>query len=199
MSDSLRPHESQDARPPCPSSTPRVHPNSCPLSQWWHSTISSSVVPFSSWPQSFPVSGSFQMSQLFTSGDQSIGVSASTSLLPLKIQHWSPVAWTCWIQWIEHHKVGRCLKKKKKIWSILSKSAQTCVEFLACFCDKIMGAIRSKTQVFLLRYSLVFPRKGQEITNSKCHKMCYLITNMELFITALEWQWWDLIMELTRV
>ena len=82
-----------------------------------------------------------------------------------------------------------CLKKKKKIWSILSKSVETFVEFLACFCDKLMGAIRSKTQVFLLSYSLVFLRNGQEITNSKCFKMCYLKTNMELFITALEWQW----------
>ena len=73
MSDSLRPHEAQHARPPCPSPTPRVYPNSCPLSQWCHPTISSSVVPFSSCPQSFPTSGSFQMSQLFTSGGQSIG------------------------------------------------------------------------------------------------------------------------------
>ena len=79
VSDSLRPHEPQHARPPCPSPTPRVHPNSCLLSQWCHPTISSSVVPFSSCLQSFPTSGSFQMSQLFTSGGQSIGVSASTS------------------------------------------------------------------------------------------------------------------------
>ena len=91
------------------------------------------------------------------------------------------------------------LKKKKKICSVLSKSVQTFVEFLACFYDKIIDAIRSKTQVFLLRYSLVFPRNGQEITNSKCYKMCYLKTNMELFTTALEWQWWGLIMEFTRV
>ena len=74
MSDSLWPHESQHARPPCPSPTPRVYPNSCPLSQWCHPTISSSVVPFSSCPQSFPASGSFHTSQLFTSGGQSIGV-----------------------------------------------------------------------------------------------------------------------------
>ena len=85
MSDSLWPHEPQHTRPPGPSPTPRVYPNSCPLSQWCHPTISS-VVPFSSWPQSFPASGSFQMSQLFASGGQSIGVSASTSVLPMNTQ-----------------------------------------------------------------------------------------------------------------
>ena len=76
MSNSLQPHEPQHARPPCPSPTPRVHPNSCPLSQWCHPTISSSVIPFSSCPQSFPTPGSFQICQLFASGSQSIGVSA---------------------------------------------------------------------------------------------------------------------------
>ena len=81
MSDSLQPHESQHARPPCPSPTPGVYPNSCPLSWWCHPTISSSVIPFSSCPQSFPASGSFPMSQLFTSGGQSIRVSASASVL----------------------------------------------------------------------------------------------------------------------
>ena len=97
VSDSLRPHESQHARPPCPSPTPGVHPNPCPLSQWCHPTISSSVVPFSSCPQSFPASGSFQMSQRFASGGQSIGVSASTSVLPMNTQDWSPLGWTGWI------------------------------------------------------------------------------------------------------
>ena len=81
VSHSLRPHEPQHTRPPCSSPTPRVHPNPCPLSWWCHPTISSSVVPFASCPQSFPASGSFQMSQLFSSGGQSIGVSASTSVL----------------------------------------------------------------------------------------------------------------------
>ena len=85
----LQPHGLQYARPPCPSATPRVYSNSCPLSRWCHPTISSSVVPFSSCLQSFPASGSFQMSQLFTSGGQSIGVSASTSVLPMNIQDWS--------------------------------------------------------------------------------------------------------------
>ena len=97
MSDSLRPHELQHARPPCPSPTPGVHPNRCPLSRWCHPTISSSVIPFFSCPQSFPASGSFQMNPLFPSGGQSIGVSASTSVLPMNIQDWSPLGWTGWI------------------------------------------------------------------------------------------------------
>ena len=83
--------------PPCPSPTPGVPPNPCPLCQWCHPTISSSVVPFSSCPQSFPASGSFPVSQLFTSGGQSIGVSASTSVPSMNSQDWSPVGWTGWI------------------------------------------------------------------------------------------------------
>ena len=115
MSDSLQPHEPQHARPPCPSPTPGVYPNPCPLSRWCHLSshlilcrphwvgdaiypaISSSVVPFSSCPQSFPASGSFQMTQLFASGGQSIGVSSSTSVLPMNTQDWSPLGWTGWI------------------------------------------------------------------------------------------------------
>ena len=97
MSDSLRPHEPQQARPPCPSPTPGVHPNPCPLSRWCHPTILSSVVPFSSCPQSFPASGSFPMSQLFASSGQSIGVSASASVLPMNIQDWFLLGWTGWI------------------------------------------------------------------------------------------------------
>ena len=96
MSDSLQHHEPQHTRPPCPSPTPRVHPNPCPLSRWCHPTISSYVVPFSSCPQSFPASGSFQMSRLFASGGQSIGASASTSVLPMNSQEWSPLGWTAW-------------------------------------------------------------------------------------------------------
>ena len=96
LSYSWDPFELQHARPPCPSRTSRVHPNPCPLSQWWHPTISSSVIPFSSCPQSSPASGSFQMSQLFTSGGQSIGVSASTSVLPINNQDWFPLGWTGW-------------------------------------------------------------------------------------------------------
>jgi len=96
MSNSLRPHGLPHTRSPCPSPTPGVYSNLCQLSLWCHPTISSSVIPFSSWPQSFPASGSFQMSQLFASGGQSIGVSASTSVLPVNTQDWSPLGWTGW-------------------------------------------------------------------------------------------------------
>ena len=97
VSDSLWPHEPQHTRPPCPTPTPRVHPNPCPWSWWCHPTISSSVIPFSSCPQSFPASGSFQISQLFASVSQNIGISASTSVLPMNTQDWSPLGWTGWI------------------------------------------------------------------------------------------------------
>ena len=97
VSDSLRPHESQHARPPCPSPTPRGHSDSCPSSQWFHPAISSSVVPFSSCPQSLPASESFPMSQLFAWSGQSTGVSALALFLPKKSQGWSPSEWTGWI------------------------------------------------------------------------------------------------------
>ena len=96
-SDSLWPYGQQHTRPPCPSPTPRIYSNSRPSSRWCHSTISSSVVPFSSCLQSFPASESFQMSQFFTSGGQSTGVSASASVLPMNIQDWFPLGWTGWI------------------------------------------------------------------------------------------------------
>ena len=97
VSDSLQPHESQHARPPCPSPTPGVHSDSRPSSRWCHPAISSSVIPFSSCPQSLPASESFPMSQLFAWGGQSTGVSASASVLPKKSQGWSPSEWTGWI------------------------------------------------------------------------------------------------------
>ena len=106
VSDSLQPHGSQHARPPCPSPTPGVHPNSCPLSRWCHPTISSSVVPFSSCPQSFPASGCFQMSQFFASGDQRIGVSASTLVLPMNTLDWSPLG----MDWLDLLAVQGTLK-----------------------------------------------------------------------------------------
>ena len=111
VSNSLWPHESQDARPPCPAPTPRVHSNSCSSSQWCHPTISSSVGPSSSWPQSLPASESFPMSQLFTSGGQNIGVSASESVLPMNIQDWSPLGWTGWIS-----------LKSKGLWRVFSNT-----------------------------------------------------------------------------
>ena len=97
MSDSLRPHESQHVRPPCPSPSPGVHSDSCPLSQWCHPAISSSVVPFSSCPNPSQHQNSFPKSQLFTWGGQSTGVSAVASILPKNTQGWSSLEWTCWI------------------------------------------------------------------------------------------------------
>ena len=97
MSNSLWAHGLQHARPPCPSWTPGVYSNSCPLSRWCHPTISSSVIPFSSCLQSFPAPGSFPKSQFFISGGQSIGVSASASVLPMNVQDWFPLRWTSWV------------------------------------------------------------------------------------------------------
>ena len=105
VSDSLWPHESQHTRPPCPSPIPGVHSDSCPSSQWCYPAISSSVVPFSSCPQSLPASESFPMSQLLAWGGQGTGVSALASFLPKNTQHWSPLEWTSWIslQLIQNH------------------------------------------------------------------------------------------------
>ena len=101
VSNSLWLHELQHTRPPCPSPNPRVHPNSCALSRWCHAAISSSVIPFSSNPQSLPASGSFPMSQLFIWSGRSIGVSASASVLPMNTQDWSPLGWTGWISLVQ--------------------------------------------------------------------------------------------------
>ena len=128
--DSLWPHRLQHARPPCPSPTPIVYPNSCPLSRWCHPTISSSVVPFFSCLQSFPASGSFQMSQLFTSGGQSVGVPASTSVLPMNAQDWYPLGMLCNFKkerdcticynmaesWEHHTKWNKLVKKDNAVW-----------------------------------------------------------------------------------
>ena len=97
VSDSLCPHGLQHARPPCPSPAPGIYPNSCPSSQWCHPAISSSVILFSSCPQSLPASGSFPISQLFSSGGQSIGASASASVFGKNTQDWSPLGWNGWI------------------------------------------------------------------------------------------------------
>ena len=115
MSNSLWPHGLQHARLPCPSPTPRVYSNSCPLNQWCHQTISSSVIPFFSCPQSFPASGSLQMSQFFTSGGQSIGVSASVSVLPMNIQDGFPLGWTGWISLLSKGKCWRGCGEKRTL------------------------------------------------------------------------------------
>ena len=120
ISDSLRPYGLQHARPPCPSPTPGVYSESCPLSRWCHPTISSSVVPFSSCPQSFPASGSFPMSQLFTSGGQSIGVSASESVLPMNIQGWFPLGLT-----------GLISLQSKALWRLFSNTTVQMLQFFS--------------------------------------------------------------------
>ena len=129
MPGSLWPHELQHARPFCPSPTPGVTSNSCPLSRWCHPVFSSSVIPFSSCPQSLPASGSFPMSQLFEWGGQSIGVSASASVIPMNTQDWSPLEWTGWTSFqskglsrvfsnttVQKHKVS-CYLAPDKMWS----------------------------------------------------------------------------------
>ena len=123
VSDSLWPHELQHTRPPCPSPTPGVHPNPCPLCWWCHPTISSSVVPFSSCPQSFPELESFPMSQLFASGGQSTGVSASTSVIPKNTQDWSPLGWTGWI--------SSLVSAKKKLTFYLKNSIEKCIAIIS--------------------------------------------------------------------
>ena len=111
VSDSLWPHGLQHARPPCPSPSPGVYSNSCPLSQWCHPTISSSVIPFSSSILSFPASGSFPTTQFFASGSQSIGASASASILPMNIQDWFPLGWT-----------GCISLQSKGLWTVFSNT-----------------------------------------------------------------------------
>ena len=128
VSDSLQPHELQHARPPCPSPTPRVHPNSCPSSWWGYPAISSSIVPFSSYLQSFQASGSFQMSQFFASGGQSMGVSASASVLPVNIQECFPLEWIGWIS-LQSKGLSRVFSnttvQKHKFFSISFLHSQT--------------------------------------------------------------------------
>ena len=123
MSDSLWPHELQHSRPPCPSPTPGVHPNSCTLSRWYHPAISSSVVPFSSCPQSLPSSDSFPMSQLFAWGGQSTGVSALASVLPKNSHDWSPLEWT---GWISLQSKGQHIKKQRHYFTNKCPFNQSC-------------------------------------------------------------------------
>ena len=138
MSDSLWPHGLQFTRPSCPSQTPAVYSNSCPLSSWCHPTISSSVIPFSSLLQSFPASESFPMSWLFTSGGQSIGVSASTSILPMNTQNWSPLGWTGWTS-LQSKGLSRVFSNTtvQKLACSLNQYTPTCIydpTFIRCVC-----------------------------------------------------------------
>ena len=153
MSDSLRPHELQHTRPPCPSPTPGVHPNSCPLSWWCHPTILSSIVSFSSYPQSFPASGSFQVSQISASGGQSTAVSASTSVLPMNTKDWSPLGMD-WLDLLgvqgtlksllQHHSSNASILQHSAFFIVqISHSYMTTVKTIALtrwtFVDKLMS------------------------------------------------------------
>ena len=140
VSDSLRPHELQHARPPCPSPTPGIYPNSCPSSRWCHPAISSSVVPFSSCSQTLPASGSFPMSQLIASVGQSIVVSASASVLPMNTQDWSPLGWIGWIS----------LQSKGTLKSLLQHhSSKTSILWRSAFFSRLL-----ETYKFLIKYLL---------------------------------------------
>ena len=145
VSDSLWPHELQHARPPCPSPTPGVYPNSCPSSWWCDPAISSSVVPFSSCPQSLPVSGSFPMSQLFAWGGQSIGFSASASVLPVNTQDWSPLGW-----------ISLQSKGLSRIFS------NTTVQNHQFFSAQLSSQSNSHIHTWLLVYSLIICLKGKD-------------------------------------
>ena len=164
VSNSLQPYELQHTRPPCPSPTPGVHPNPCLLSRWCHPTISFSVVPFSSCPQSFPESDSFPMSQLFESGGQSIGVSASTSVLPMNTQIWSPLGWTGWISLqskglkslLQHHSSKASILRHSACFIVqLSHPYMTTGKTIALtkwtFVDKVMSLLFNMVITFLPR------------------------------------------------
>ena len=156
VSDSLRPHEPQHARPPCPSPTLGVYPNPCPLSRWCYPTTSSSVVPFSC-SQSFPASGSFQMGQLFALGGQSTGVSASTSVLPMNTQDWSPLGWTGWISF-----------QSKGLSRVFSK---TTVQKHQFFSDKLSLSSNSHIHTWLLEKP--YPWLDGPLLAKKC--LCFII------------------------
>ena len=179
MSDSLRPHGLQHARLPCPSPTPRVYSNSCPLSQWCYPTISSSVIPFFSCLQSFPASESFQMSHFFASGSQSIRVSASASVLPMNIQDWFPLVLTGWIsfQSINYLHTLVVYKNSFSIFQVLfhrlvflqSDSGFTVLVFLNMISKSNFGGydwLNKATSV------LFYCRNYQSITMTKNRKKC---------------------------
>ena len=165
MSKTLWPHEPKHARPPCPSPTHGVYTNPCPLNQRCHPNISSSVVPFSSCPQPFPASGSFQMSQLFTSGGQSIGVSWSTSILPKNTQDWSPLEWTGWIS-VQSKGLSRVFsnntvqKINSSVLSFVYHSAlmsiydqwKTIALTRGTFVDKVMSLLFNMLSMFVITF-----------------------------------------------
>ena len=163
VSCSLWPHEPQHARLPCPSSTPGVHPNPCPSSRWCHPTISSSAIPFSSFPQSFPASRSFPVSQLFTWGGQSIGISAS--VLPMNTQDWSPSGWTGWFS-LQSKGLSRAFSNttvqkhqffstQLSLWSKLSHPNTTAGKTIALTRRTLVGKVMSLLLNMLSRQLII--------------------------------------------
>ena len=147
MSDSLQPHGLQHARPPCPSPTPGVYSNSSPLSRWRHPTILSFDIPFSSCLQSFPVSGTFPVSQFFPSGDQSIGVVASASVLPINIWDWFPLGWTGWIS-----------LQSKELSSLQSEELSSLLQY-----HSSKASIRWRSAFFIVQLSQQYMTTGKTI------------------------------------
>ena len=169
MSNSLWPHGLQDGRPPCPSPTPGVYPNSSPLSQWCHSTISSSVVPFSSCLQSF------QMSQLFTSGDQSIGVSASASVLPVNIQDWFPLRLTGWIS-LQSKGLSSVLQHHSSKASVLWFSGFFIVQFSHPYITTGKIIALTRWTIFGKVMSLLFNMLSRSVITFLPRSKCLLIS-----------------------
>ena len=176
VSDSLRPHELQHTRPPCPSPTPKVYPNPCPLSQWCHTTISSSVILFSSCPQSFPESESFPMSQLFSWGGQSIGVSASTLVLPMYTQDWSPFRWTGWISLqskglsslLQHHGSKASILQHSAFFTVqLSRSYMTTGKTIALTRWTFVGEVMPLLLNMLSRLVITFLPRSKHLLISQ--------------------------------
>ena len=184
VSDSLRPHELQHARPPCPSPTPGVHSDSHPLSRWCYPAISSSVVPFSSCPQSCPASESFQMSQLFTSGGQSIGISASTSVLPMNTQDWFPLRLTGLIlqskghkSFLQHHSSKPSILQCSAFFIVqLSHPHMTTGKTIALTRQNFVGKVMSLLFNILSRFVTAF------LPRSKCLLISWLQS-------PLQWLW----------
>ena len=178
MSNSLRLHGLHHARPLCPSPTPGVYSNSRPLSWWCHPTISSFVVPFSSCPQSFPTSGSFQMSQFFASGGQSIGVSALASLLPMNIEDWLPLGLTSWISLqskglskslLQHHSSKTSILRPSALFIVhLSHPYMTAGKTIALTRQNFVGKVMSLLFNMLCRFIVVF------LPRSKCLLISWL-------------------------
>ena len=208
VSNSLRPHELQHARPPCPSPNPGVHSNSCPLSRWCHPAISSSVIPSSSHPQSFLALGSFPMSQLFISGGQSIGVSASTSVLPMNTQGWSLIGWIHWIFFqtlkshLQHHSSKASILWHSTFFTIqLSHLYMTTGKTIALTRWTFIGKVMSLLFNMLSRLVITFLPRGKHLLISwlqspsavilETRKITLLYSMFPLFLHLFPMKWWD--------